>query len=300
VCYSSLLEKSYDEYVKMFGAPYDMGAFYTLYRQRQLDLLLKIPAEWDDVLIAIDPINAGAIRESVRTWRANCEAELVRLDTEIAELEAALPKKAPAEMKKPLTDARNRRKRINTVLNAKASDEKTYRIYPKYFAPVIFEESGVRKTVPMRFRVLPRNGVEMPDDYNVFNAMRSNLTVRKTWKPLFGKNHALFPFLQFYEWVKPKGKSVEVSFRPDGYDRMWSASIYEEYQSPEVGLIRSFAMVTDDPPPEVAAAGHDRCPVFIAQGAVDAWLRPQGKSLEELDALLGEKQPTYFSNSLAA
>lgn len=36
----------------------------------------------------------------------------------------------------------------------------------------------------------------------------------------------------------------------------------------------SFAAVTDDPPPEVAAAGHDRCIVQLRPENVEAWLTP--------------------------
>jgi putative SOS response-associated peptidase YedK len=302
MCYSSLVEKAYEEYVKMFNAPFQMDAFHLLYRQREIDLLLKIPSELDDILIVVDPINAGIIRESVRNWRSTCTDEIARLETIIDELEASLPKKATTEMKAPLKLAKSRRKSIQTALNSKPADGEAYRIYPKYFAPVILDENGERKTVPMRYRILPRTGVEVPDLYNVFNARRDSLTSARNWKPLFGKKHALFPMLKFFEWVTypPTGKKMEMAFSPDGYQRMWAASLYEEYQHPEIGLIRSFAMVTDEPPPEVAAAGHDRCPVFIDENVIDAWLRPQGCSLEVLDALLGEKQPTYFSNARAA
>lgn len=302
MCYSSLLEKAYEEYVKMFGAPYDLPAFRLLYRQRELDLLLKIPAELDDILIAIDPINAGAIRESARQWRSNCTAEIARLDTVISELQVSLPKKATAEMKKPLNAAKSRKKRLETVLKAQPAEGPSYRIYPKYFAPVIIATDQGRSTVPMRYRILPATGVEVPDDYNVFNAKRESLTSAKTWKPLFGKKHAIFPFLKFYEWVEPPPtrKKTEVEFSPNGIPRMWAASLYEEYQSPTLGLIRSFAMVTDDPPREIEATGHDRVPIFIDEDLIDDWLHPQGKTLESLDALLGHKHRAYFNNSLAA
>jgi putative SOS response-associated peptidase YedK len=78
---------------------------------------------------------------------------------------------------------------------------------------------------------------------------------------------------------------------------MWAASIFEEYERWEGG---SFAMVTDTPPPEVAAAGQDRCPVFIDRALVDRWLLLEGQTLAQLYALLEHKQPTYFSHTHAA
>lgn len=302
MCYSSLLERAWREYEQMFAAPFHLPSWHHLFRQRELDLLLKIPPEIDEILVAVDPLQAGAIRESDRVWRGNCRSEMARLDEEIAYLTAALPKKPDAVAKAPLNHAKRRRKSLEKALNAAPVQRDTYRIYPKQFAPLILVEEGERRTVPARYRVLPRNGVEYPDEYNVYNAVRDMLTVRKTWKPLFGAQHALFPFLKFYEWLtNPQThKKEEVSFAAEGYGRMWAASLYEEYQDPKLGLIRSFAMITDAPPPEVAATGHDRCPIFLDEDSIDDWLRPAGKSFESLNTLLDRKQPAYFRNSLAA
>ena len=81
---------------------------------------------------------------------------------------------------------------------------------------------------------------------------------------------------------------------------MWAASLYEEFKSPKLGSIFSFAMVTDAPPPEVAAAGHDRCPVFLDEDHLEAWLNPKKLSLSELEELLDHKQKTYYSHADAA
>ena len=42
----------------------------------------------------------------------------------------------------------------------------------------------------------------------------------------------------------------------------------------------SFAAITDEPPAEVAAAGHDRCIIPIKEENIDAWLNPDPKNLE--------------------
>lgn len=36
----------------------------------------------------------------------------------------------------------------------------------------------------------------------------------------------------------------------------------------------SFAVIMDEPPKEIRAAGHDRCPIPLRPDNVDAWLRP--------------------------
>jgi putative SOS response-associated peptidase YedK len=302
MCYSALLARSFGEYEKSFSARVDWDAFVRLYLQREIDLLLKIPSELDDMLMAHGGATALAIRNSVMRWRAACDLEMQRLDSEITHLNGTLPKKATSDQKTPLKDAKSRLKKIQTVMKAQAAADSTFRIYPKYFAPVIVDAGGEKVVVPMRYRILPRTGVEVPDEYNVFNARRSSLLSARNWKPLFGKKHAVFPFLKFFEWVSDPetGRKIEISFSPDGYARMWAASLYEEYENPAIGTIRSFAMVTDEPPPEVSAAGHDRCPVFLNHNLIDEWLRPAGKSSQQLDSLLDEKQPTFYSHAVAA
>jgi len=61
--------------------------------------------------------------------------------------------------------------------------------------------------------------------------------------------------------------------------------------------VRGFAAITDEPPPDVAAAGHDRCIVNLNPEHVDAWLRPEGRPAAELQALLSERAVTVFRHA---
>ncbi|WP_414703806.1 hypothetical protein [Povalibacter sp.] len=62
----------------------------------------------------------------------------------------------------------------------------------------------------------------------------------------------------------------------------------------------SFAAVTDEPPPEVAAAGHDRCIVNLQPENVGRWLTPEGRRSAELQAILDPKQRPYYEYAIAA
>jgi hypothetical protein len=148
MCYSALLIKAYEEYEKMFAAPFDLPAFHRLYRQRELDLLLKIPPALDSLLIAVDPLNAAVIRDCDRSWRANCGDEIARLERQIIEITASMPKKADAATKAPLNEAKRRRKSLETVLKSVDDSENTYRIYPKYFAPLSWLSAVSEKQFP--------------------------------------------------------------------------------------------------------------------------------------------------------
>lgn len=301
MCYSSLVNRALKKTAARYGAKINVDAFVDLYRMRASDPSLKIPAGMDACTIDVGGMAGKTIEQYIRefstTENARTQQALEDLHAEITELEQRLKVKVTKTGQTQL-EAKLRKRAKLSAAASKPSGE-NYRIYPFYFAPVIIASGDTRALVPMRYRVLPRTGVEVPSQYNVFNARRDSLMSARNWKPLFGQQHAIFPFSQFYEWVERDGRKIELSFAPDGYSEMWAASLYEESKT-EHGVIRSFAMVTDEPPAEVAAAGHDRCPVFLQESLFDEWLIPTRHSPAELDALLEHKQPTYYSNALAA
>ena len=172
------------------------------------------------------------------------------------------------------------------------------RIYPNYFAPVITGATKGREIFPMRYRIRPAGSTEeVPAKYNMFNARLDALDSRRTWKGLFGKQHGILVFERFFEWVADaeSGKKKVISFHPRDRDLMWSPVLWDEWRAPTGELtIRSFAIITTDPPPEVSAMGHDRCPIFLAEAGIDAWLHPEKHSVKELKEILASTEQTYF------
>ena len=304
MCYSAMIEESWRDYCRAFNAQLDWEEWLRLFHAREKDLSLKIPDGTELQLIAFGGQESMEIRRSQVAYR---QLDAMRIKLELEGVEAALREieaRKPSKTKeKDLGIKGRKRDRLLAALNSPSYDTGSVRIYPYQFAPVIrIGADGRRLLSPMRYRVLPRTGVEVPPRYNVFNARRDSLMgpdAARTWRPMFGKMHGLFPFTRFYEWVDRGGKKVEITFNPDGYDNMWSAALFEETPV-EWGMLRSFAMVTDEPPPEVAAAGHDRCPIFLASELIEQWLHPAGQSLEQLDALFDHKEPTYYSHALVA
>lgn len=100
--------------------------------------------------------------------------------------------------------------------------------------------------------------------------------------------------------------NIVLEFRPRPPQDMYIACLFSHWTAPpgadpEETDLWSFAAVTDDPPPEVADAGHDRCIVQLRAENVEAWLRPAGQSLDKLEALLDDKsQRPYYEHRLAA
>ncbi|MGF6345964.1 putative SOS response-associated peptidase YedK [Variovorax sp. W2I14] len=86
---------------------------------------------------------------------------------------------------------------------------------------------------------------------------------------------------------------------------MLIACLYSHWTPPvgaHEGDLWSFAAVTDEPPPEVADAGHDRCIIQLRPENAVAWLTPQERTLDELDEILDDaiNERPYYEHRMAA
>lgn len=174
------------------------------------------------------------------------------------------------------------------------------KVFPNYFTSVIVDNKDTRLIEEMRYRVRPNGSKEeVPTKFNLYNARLDSLLERKTWQPLFMKNHGIVPFVKFYEWVPgPDKKPKLISFFPENREVMWAPCLWDEWISKDGSLsFKSFAIITDDPPPEVEIMGHDRCPIFLKEELIDSWLNPMKESLGEVLEMLKHKEQVRYAYS---
>lgn len=301
MCYSARIRPNPYEIAEKFRASVDLDSFEALFRLRLKEPTLKVPHGLDRFFLHAKESAAARLAPMVKDFHAE-EKERRRAEIRATEEEIkALAGSSAASARKKLEVRERRREKLVAKLAHGIDDISPLddRIYPLYYAPVVAEGKQGRKVVPMRYRLRGPDGGEVPSQYNVFNARLDSLETARTWRPLFGRTHAIFPFTQFYEWVERDGKKEEIYFSPESRELMWAASLFGIAKGAH-GTLLSFAMVTDDPPPEVAAAGHDRCPIFLREDQLEGWLRPAGKSAESLKKLLRLKEKAYYLNGLAA
>lgn len=99
------------------------------------------------------------------------------------------------------------------------------------------------------------------------------------------------------------GEDVEnlvLEFRPRPTQDMLVACLWSKWTGPGEPDLLSFAAITDEPPPEVAAAGHDRCIVPIKHENVDAWLNPVRRDANGLLEILEDRERPYYEHRMAA
>lgn len=96
------------------------------------------------------------------------------------------------------------------------------------------------------------------------------------------------------------GINVVLEFEPNPEHDMLIACLWSCWTGAGEPDLLSFAAITDEPPPEVRAAGHDRCIIAIKPENVDAWLNQDPANLAELYCILDDKDRPYYEHRLAA
>jgi putative SOS response-associated peptidase YedK len=178
------------------------------------------------------------------------------------------------------------------------------------YGPVLDENDGQRLLTAVRS--LPPRGNPASIDRQLpglYSARKTSL--EDWWASVFGSKHALFVITGFRENVKrhdvehrelapgEEAENVVLQFRPrDGRDMLvpcvWDLWLVGQE------LLRSFALITDELPEEVASAGHDRCPVNLVRSAAEAWLVPHKVDRDALWKLLEQRQRPCYQHQLAA
>ena len=321
MCYSAQIRADHRTYVRLFGARISIREFSELFfRRRQLgSKLVKIPKGME--LAFADPrtpeeleikglIDAYSVEQAMKV-----EQELFAQRKRLADAERALLQKQ--------TKVALENQRIATSKIKKAQDDledlprtnlldRDSQIFPLVYAPVMVVQDGEKVVLPMRYQCRQQG---KPAAYDVkfsgtYNARRDNL--EKFWRREFGYTHGVLLVNAFYENVsrhkmegrelepEEKVENVRLEFKPKPTQDMLVACVWSRWTADGQPDLLSFAAITDDPPAEVAAAGHDRCIIPIRPENVDAWLNPDPKNLKAQHAILDDRERPYYEHLLAA
>jgi putative SOS response-associated peptidase YedK len=310
VCYSARILADYRRYVRMFGATASLGEFVELFLRRRNDPEARILIP-KSVETAFDAPQSGEEREAkalIDAFRAQqatrFEQELFKQRKRLADAERTLATKTTKSASESKRIAAEKVQWLLGKLSGLRSAELTeddLRIFPGHYAPVMVMENGRRVVKPMRYQCRPPGkpphwDAKYPGTYN---ARRDNLE-GEFWRGLFGRCHGVMVIQGFYEHVKRDGASVVLEFSPRPAQDMLVACLWSRWTAPGQPPLLSFAAITDEPPAEIAAAGHDRCAIPIKPEHIDAWLNPDPKHLAALYAILDDRARPYYEHRLAA
>ena len=319
MCYSAQIEADYRKYVKRFGADIDIIAFTELFFERVQGSKAKVPKGVDDAFahpVTDDERKVKALIDEFNAQQVTLlQQDLFKQRERLAKAERALQTKvtkAASESQRIATDKIDWALRRLEDIGRTTPKDRDARIFPGHYAPVLVMENDRLVVKPMRYlcRIAGK-----PANYDqrfpgVYNARLDNL--EGFWKPLFGHTHGILLADKFFENVKrhhlehreladgEQEENVVLEFEPNPQHSMLVACLWSRWTNGKDPDLLSFAAITDEPPPEVAAAGHNRCIVPIKPENVDAWLNPDPSDLAAQYAILSDRDRPYYEHRLAA
>ena len=321
MCYSAQIERDWNKYVRIVGpqAALNLEDFIKKYWWRQHEFpSMKIPKAVDAWFTRDGNGDQAKIADMIETFNekqiAKFEQEIFRQRKRVADAQRTLQTKTT---KKATEDVRIGTEKVEYALGKLADIKRTdfkprdARMFPGWYAPVIVSENGKPAIKLMRYQCRPHGKPKFYDTKypGTYNARRDNLT--GFWKDLFGYGHGIMLATTFFENVSKhkvegrelaegeKEENVVLEFKPRGLDTMYVACLWSHWQEGEESL-DSFAAITDEPPVEVAAAGHDRCIIPIKEENIEAWLNPDPKNLDAMQAILEGRSRPYYEHKMAA
>lgn len=258
---------------------------------------------------------AGYIAQYLKEKRAEWESEVFAQKRRIAAAEESLAKK---ETKKAREDIRIGTAKSQALLErlidlrrAEPNNEDA-RIFPMMYAPVLVRENEGTIIRPMRYACRLAG---KPADYDkrfpgTYNARRDSLD--DYWSKVYGHHHAVMIISGFYENVPlhlyehrelapdEKLKNLVLQFDPQPSSDMLVACISDRWTKPNESDLYSFAAITDEPLPEIAATGHQRTIITIQERYLSEWLSPRQLSEDRLQHILSDKELPYYVHQIAA
>lgn len=317
MCYSAQVWAEFRKFEREFGAVMNLQQYVRFFWERRKDgTWRKVPKAVKDAFAEPRNEDERKIRDGIMEGDAELaralETELFAQKKRLADAERALQAKVTKKAQNEQRIARNKMEAAQrTLADLRRSERlpRDARIFPGQYVPVMIFKDARRTLIPMCYQCrLPGWNEAMERRYpGTYNARRDNLG--KTWGKLFGHHHGIMVVNVFYENVSrhkvehrdlaagEKDENVVLEFRPNPPHDMLVACLWS---FDERDGLYSFAAITDDPPPEIAAAGHDRCIIPVKREHLDAWLNPDPGNLDALQAILDDRDRPYYEHRLAA
>ena len=310
MCYSAQIWADYHRYVRKFGADVDIAEFARVYEQRSRGAKIRTPRAMDAAFAEADTPQgqaiSGLIASRNESQLTELQQELFRQKKRVADGERALrtrvTKKAQEDVRIGGNKVAQLTARLKDLQRSRLAPGDS-RIFPQMHAPVLVSDGGRLVVRPMRYQCRVAG---KPADYDrrypgTYNARRDSL--EGFWRGQFGHSHGLMVVETFYENVRgDDGANRVLQFTPRTGEPMYVACLVSRWSDPNGAEpeLWSFAAITDEPEPEVAAAGHDRTIINLREQHIDAWLNPEPGNLAALYAIFDDRQHPYYEHREAA
>jgi len=319
MCYSARVKQHFDHLSKRYGAEVDWEAFEDAYRRRaegeDIKMSRDLQRNYKHPVTDVQKRTAAYIAQYLKEKKTEWETEVFTQRRRLAVVQESLAKK---ETKKAREEVRIATAKSEALLERLADLRRTEpnnedaRIFPMMYAPVLVQENSKTVIRPMRYACRLAG---KPADYDkrfpgTYNARRDSLD--DYWSRIYGRHHAVIVISGFYENVPlhlyehrelaldEKQKNLVLEYDPRPAADMLVACVWDRWTMPGEPDLYSFATITDEPTPEVAATGHQRTIITIQEQYLSEWLSPAAISKDRLEQILTDKEVPYYIHQIAA
>ena len=291
MCYSAMVEQRMKELERYFQARIEWSTFEALFGQRLIDSSIKIPKAVElnflNPVLEVEQRIKLLIDQYHNIKETEWQQELFKQKKRLAEAERSLQSK---QTKKALNDQRIATNKMDALLSRlndlrrATFDNRDAPIFPFNYAPIVVNEGDGNKIILARYHCRQAGKPATIDRQfdGLYNARRDNL--EKFWKGQFTKHHAIMLINSFWENValhdyehrelklEEQPQNVVLHFNPNPPQLMAVACLWSHWEGKDNAPLNSFAAITDEPPPEIAAAGHDRVVITLKREYLQGWL----------------------------
>jgi len=323
MCYSAMVQQDVRKMSRLFNARIDKSSYEDLFLRRSqgekvvINKAMELPFTHDSenefekkVGFLIQKFHKDKITEK--------ELELFkqkkRQSESIKKLESKVTKKAENDKRISTSKIEKLKFELKKHDSIKIISEDETSIFPFTYVSMLYLNDREEKIIkPFRYHLRPFGQPESFDRkyFGCYNARRDNLR-NPFWKPIFGKRHGLLVIHKFYEHVSNKDyrenfsvpekmkqkKNLILCFEPESGVDMFVPTIWDINRQKGQRDLFSTALITDEPPVEISETGHERCPVFLKKENIEAWLNPKGKSVSNLQDILGDTETPRYRHSI--
>jgi putative SOS response-associated peptidase YedK len=320
MCYSAQVVQMARKLSRQLGIRMDYAEVEQLFFRRIEDSAINVSrgfeANFDEPANDQERRIKAAIDEHRSITATRIEQDLFSQKTRLVNAERSLQEKETKKAREEVRIATSKIATLSTKLSdIHSSDLKPDddRIFPFVYTGVIVRKDGQNLLTPMRYHCRPAG---KPASYDrqfpgLYNARRDNL--ERFWGDQFGSHHAIMVAESFFENVKfhtmqhreikagEREQNVVLQFKPEPAQLMYIACLWSPWTDTKEPGLRGFAAITDEPPADVAAAGHDRCIINLKPEHIEAWLTPDSRNRKELQEILSDRAvPVYQHEVLEA
>jgi len=148
-----------------------------------------------------------------------------------------------------------------------------YNIAPSQPVSAIVQHES-RTLEQLQWGLIPSWAEDPAIGNRMINARSESAREKPAFRDAFRRHRCLIPASGYYEWKRVRERTLPHYIYRANEEPFAMAGLWEEWNAPGGGLVRTCAVLTTEPNP-FAATIHNRMPAILSGQERDQWLDPQ-------------------------